>query len=390
MASTIDDTGYHRQRYQDLRRDIAQDWAADGLPDVENNTQSVPGRMVSQTANLQERNDALVQAVIDAFNPYAATGAQQSRLAPVMGKKRNEAAKSTVTLEVTADSNGATIPQGSRAGDGVNKVETRSEVVVAPNGTATVFADAVEFGPINFNAGTITKIETPVFGWSGVTNPNAAEPGTDQESDTELRARMLASSSSKSSSDVGIFTALTEIDGVTYAVVETNNTDSPNAIGMTPHSVFPIVDGGSDDDIGKVLLNYVAGGISTNDTISGATIVTVQVVNPAKRNQLVPISFGRPTDVPIEISVTIKETTGLPPDYEQQIKDAISEYISGLEVGSDIYDSDIYCPVNSVGGLRIVSVTLNRVGNSPGDFIDLLTFERASIEQSAITVTVQP
>ena len=88
--------------------------------------------------------------------------------------------------------------------------------------------------------------------------------------------------------------------------------------------------------------------------------------------------------------VTIKETTGLPPDYEQQIKDAISEYISGLEIGSDIYDSDIYCPVNSVGGLRIVSVTLNRAGDSPGDFIDLLTFERASIEQSAITVTVQP
>lgn len=390
MASTIDDTGYNRQRYQDLRRDIAQDWASDGLPDVENNTQSVPGRMVSQTANLQERNDALVQAVIDAFNPYAATGAQLSRLAPVMGKKRNEAAKSTVTLEVTADSNGATIPQGSQAGDGVNKVETRSEVVVAPNGIATVFADAIEFGAINFNAGTITKIETPVFGWASVTNPNAAQPGTKKESDTELRARMLASSSSKSSSDVGIFTALTEIDGVTYAVVETNKTDVANAIGMTPHSVFPIVDGGSDDDIGKVLLNYVAGGISTNDTIAGATIVTVQVVNPAKRNQLVPISFGRPTDVPIEIAVTIKETTGLPPDYEQQIKDAISEYISGLEIGSDIYDSDIYCPVNSVGGLRIVSVMLNRVGDSPGDFIDLLTFERASTEQSAITVTVQP
>ncbi|WAX23102.1 baseplate protein J-like protein [Vibrio phage 13VT501A] len=390
MASTIDDTGYNRQRYQDLRRDIAQDWAADGLPDVENNTQSVPGRMVSQTANLQERNDALVQAVIDAFNPYAATGAQQSRLAPVMGKNRNEAAKSTVTLEVTADSNGATIPQGSQSGDGVNKVETRSEVIVAPNGTATVFADAVDFGPINFGAGTITKIETPVFGWASVTNPNAAEPGTNQETDTELRARMLASSSSKSSSDVGIFTALTEIDGVTYAVVETNNTDVANAIGMTPHSVFPIVDGGSDEDIGKALLDYVAGGISTNETIAGATIVTVQVTNPAKRNQKVPIHFGRPTDIPIEIAVTIKETTGLPPDYKQQIKDAISEYISGLEIGSDIYDSDIYCPVNSVGGLRIVSVTLNRVGDSPGDFIDLLTFERASIEQSAITVTVQP
>ena len=87
MASTIDDTGYHKQRYQDLRADIAGDWASDGLPDVTDNTQSVPGRMVSQLANLQERNDSFFQAVLAAFDPYSATGAQQSRLAPVMGKK---------------------------------------------------------------------------------------------------------------------------------------------------------------------------------------------------------------------------------------------------------------------------------------------------------------
>ena len=390
MASTIDDTGYHKQRYQDLRADISGDWASDGLPDVTDNTQSVPGRIVSQVSNLQERNDSLVQAILDALGPYAATGAQQSRLAPVMGKKRNEASKSTVTLEVTADSSGATIPQGSMASDGINKVQTRTDAVIAPNGTATVFADAVEFGPIKFAAGSIKKIDTPVFGWASVTNPKEAEPGANREKDSELRSRMVASSSSKSSSDVGIFTALSEIDGVTYVVVEDNKTDKTDATGLLPHSVFPIVDGGSDEDIGKSLLAYVSGGIQTNDSISGANIVTVQVVNPAKRNQKVPISFGRPTDAPIEISVTIKETTGLAPDYEAQIKTAISEYISELQIGTDIYDSDIYCPLNSVGGFRVISVTLNRVGSQPGNVVDLQTFEKASIQDSAITVTVAP
>jgi len=388
MASTIDDSGFHKQRFQELRESIAKDWAADGLPDVTSNTQSVPGRMVSQLANLQERNDALVQVTLATFDPYSTTGEQQSRLATVMGKKRNKASKSTVTLEVTADFNGTTIPKGYMASDGINKVETRSEVVVAPNSTATVFADAVDFGPIKFAAGSINKIDTPVFGWASVTNPKEAEPGTYREKDTELRPRMIASSSNKSSSDVGIFTAISEIDGVTYVVVEGNKTSSVNSIGLEPHSTFPIVDGGSDEDIAKVLLNYVSGGIDTTDSISGANIVTVQVVNPAKRNQKVPISFGRPTDTPIEISATIKETTGLAPDYETQIKRAISEYISGIEIGSDIYDSDIYCPLNTVGGFRVLSVTLNRVGNPAGDFVDLQTFERATIEDSAITVAV--
>lgn len=390
MASTIDETGFNRQRYQELRSDIAGDWASDGLPDTTNDTQSVPGRMVSQTANLQERNDALVQAVIDAFNPYAATGAQQSRLAPVMGKKRNEQSKTTVTLELTADANGSTVTAGSQAGDGMNKVEIRSDTVIAPNGTVTVFADALDFGPIEFAAGTITQIETPVFGWLSVTNPNDAEPGTDRESDTKLRERMLASSSSKSSSDVGIFTALSEIDGVTYVFVADNKTDTVDSLGLEPKSVFPIVDGGSDEDIGLSLLNYVAGGISTNDSIAGATIVTVQVTNPAKRNQKVPIYFGRPTDVSIEIQATIQETTGLPPDYETQIKNALVDYISNLEIGMDIYDSDLYCPINTVDGLRVVSVTLNKTGDSPSDSVSLLQFERASLIADDVTITVQP
>ena len=87
---------------------------------------------------------------------------------------------------------------------------------------------------------------------------------------------------------------------------------------------------------------------------------------------------------------TIKETTGLAPDYEAQIKTAISEYISKLQIGTDIYDSDIYCPLGSVGGFRVVSVTLNRVGSQPGNVVDLQTFEKASIQDSAITVTVSP
>lgn len=389
MASTIDENGFNRQRYQELRASIAADWALDGLPDVTNNTQSVPGRLVSQTANLQERNDALVQAILDGLNPYAATGVQQDRLAPLMGKQRNQAAKTTVTLTVTADFNGATIPAGSQAGDNSNKVETRSDVVVAPNGSATVFADALDFGPIEFLAGTITKIETPIFGWSSVTNLNDAEPGVDRESDTDLRNRMLRSSSRKSSSSVGIFTAVSDIDGVTYSRIEYNNDDVTDSLGLDPHSVFPIIDGGSDEDIGEVLLEFVAGGIETNDAIPGATITTVNVSNPANR-QIVPIYFARPSSVSIEVQTTIKETTGLPPDYESQIKTSLIEYIEGIDVGVNIYDSDLYCPINGAGGLRVVSVTLNKTGDSPSDNVALLPFERASLVEGDIDITVQP
>ena len=389
MPSTIDETGFTKERYQELRLSIAEDWIDYGLPDVTQNVQSVPGRIVSQQASLQERNDALVQAVLDAFNPYAAIGDQQSRLAVVMGKRRNEQAKSTVTLTVTADSNGSTIPAGSQVSDGTDKVSTRYEVTIAPNGTGSVIADAVEYGAIEFSAGTLTQIKTPVFGWASVTNSAAAQPGTTRETDTELRSRMLANSSQKSSSTLGIYTALTEIDGVTYAFVDENVDDAVDAIGLRPHSVFPIVDGGSDLDVATALLKYVAGGISTNDTIPGATITTVNVFNQANR-QNIPISFARPSDKDIETTITIKETTGLPPDYEQQIKDAVVDYVSGLEVGESLYSSDFYCPVNTVDGFRIISIQIAELGGVLGDEVVLLPFERPAIDEANITVTVQP
>ena len=65
----IDEDGFNRERYQDVRRTIAKSWADDGLPDVTDNTQSVPARIVSQNANQVERTEALAQAVLDSLNP---------------------------------------------------------------------------------------------------------------------------------------------------------------------------------------------------------------------------------------------------------------------------------------------------------------------------------
>ena len=176
---------------------------------------------------------------------------------------------------------------------------------------------------------------------------------------------------------------------MTYAFVDENVDDAVDAIGLRPHSVFPIVDGGSDLDVATALLKYVAGGISTNDTILGATITTVNVFNQANR-QNIPISFARPSDKDIETTITIKETTGLPPDYEQQIKDAVVDYVSGLEVGESLYSSDFYCPVNTVDGFRIISIQIAELGGVLGDEVVLLPFERPAIDEANITVTVQP
>lgn len=388
MASTIDDTGFKKQRYQELRKDIAGDWAADGLPDVTNNLQSVPARIVSQTANLQERNDSYVQAVLDSLNPYAVTGVAQDRLAPLMGKNRNKEAKSTVTLTVTADANGCTIPAGSQCGDGKNRVATVADVTVAPNGSASVIAESVEYGPIEFAIGTITKIETAVYGWMSVTNQYAAQPGVSRETDTQLRFRMLKSQGRASASTLGLYTAISEIDGVTYAYCDDNKTDAV-AKSLQPHSYIVIVDGGSDEEIANAMLSYGPAGIVTQQPAITATATMMTPYNPANRQQ-VPVYFYRPVDAALKVKAVIQADPKLPPDYAKQIKDALIEYISGLEIGTKIIASRLYSPINTVSGFEINSVQVAKKTGTLANEVVLQPFDRPSLLASDIEIQVVP
>lgn len=386
MASTINDQGFEKQRYQELRQDIAADWAADGLPDVTNNLQSVPGRIVSQTANLQERNDSFVQAVLDAFNPYAATGVQQDRLAPLMGKSRNQEARSTVQLTVTADSNGCTIPAGSQASDGKNRVATIADVIVAPSGTATIGAEAVEFGPIEFAQNTITRIETAIYGWASVNNAVAAEPGVARETDTQLRFRMLKSQGRASASTLGIFTAISEIDGVTYTYCDDNKKDVVDK-SLQPHSYLLIVDGGDEDEIANAMLSYGPAGIDTKQPLITAPATMKSPYNPANR-QPVPVYFYRTIEVALKVRVVIQEDPKLPPDYEKQIQDALIDYMSKLEAGSKVIASRLYTPINTVDGFEINSVQVAKKADTLANEVVLHPFERPSLLAADIEIQV--
>ena len=386
MASTIDENGFKKQRYQELRKDISGDFAADGLPDVTSNLQSVPGRIVSQTANLQERNDSYVQAVLDAFNPYAVTGVAQDRLAPLMGKSRNKEAKSTVTLTVNADANGCNIPAGSQCGDGKNRVATVADVAVDPNGSASVIAESVEYGAIEFASGTITKIETAVYGWASVTNQAAALPGVSRETDTQLRFRMLKSQGRASASTLGLYTAISEIDGVTYAYCDDNKKDVADK-NLQPHSYIVIVDGGSDDDIANAMLSYGPAGIGTQQPAITAIATMMTPYNPANRQQ-VPVYFYRPVDTSLKVKAVIQADPKLPPDYAKQIKDALIEYIDALEVGTKIIASRLYSPINTVSGFEINSVQVAKKTGMLANEVVLQPFERPSLLEADIDIQV--
>lgn len=393
MASTIDSTGFKKQRYQELRFDIAKTWADDyGLPDVSNNTTSVPGRMVSQQANLQERNDSFAQAVMDSFNPYNATGAQLSRLAPVMGKTRNQQSFSIVAIEITADSNGANVPSGFQVSDPNNsdiRFQTTLKVQIAPNSSRVVTARSTIAGSIKALPATLTKINTPIFGVVSVNNSGASTVGSPRETDPQLRFRMLRSSAQDITTLLGAFSAISEIDGVTYVSIHDKSSPSAVALGIADGEVFYIIDGGDRDVIANTMMTKtVAGGIITKNNVTGATIVSVDTINPANK-QPVTYYYAVPTEKPVHVAIEVTQESGVAPDYVNSIKESIKTYIDSLDVGSKIMASRVSAAAQcATVGFDVVDCKIGITSTPTDNTIQLAPFERATIKLTDIVVTV--
>lgn len=382
----ITDSGFYRDRYQDERESIASRWNF-YLPGRRTDSQSVNGRIISIEAELVDNQNGQIGALLDAYSPFAARGNLLYRLAPLMSKRLREAVRSSVTLTVTAGPAGATIPTGSIVAQvsGPAKFMTTIEVLVAPNGSASVPATATEDGPIEAAAGTLTKIDTPASGWLSATNAENASIGRSRETEGQLRARMLSTSSAPVGTPEGIFTALSEVDGVVYQAVLENRTNSVNILGMPPHSVFPIVDGGADLALGEALLRTVAAGIDfTDDTdiLTGPNWVSVVVTNPANL-QPVTVWFARPTPVSDPVVVTIETQDSFPADGVARIKSEIVSFANQWPNGKTLFSSRLYSPANNVPGHEINSLTIGGT-----DRLVLQPFERVVLTEADVTVTI--
>lgn len=384
MATTIDSNGFVRDRYQDVREEVAEEWA-ESFPSIDTGKQSVPGRMISIQSSLKDDANAKAEFILNAFNPYGAIGAQLSNLAPLMNKRRLLAVNSQVTLTLNADTNGAIVPSGTIISSATNstvKFTTLEDVTVQPSLSATVLAESIEATPIQPAAGDLTVISTPVYGLASVSNATQASAGRARETDGELRFRMLKTSAAAVGTPEGIYTAISEVDGVTYTSVVENFTDETDSNGLPPHSVMPIVEGGDVTSIAQSILRSVAAGIDIAEPsdVPGATFASATVINPANQQPRT-IYFVRPSNLVVNVVVNVTKGSDYPTDGDALIKGAIVDFLSSWEVGKRLYASRLYSPVNSAINVDINSITINGT-----DQIQPTVFQRVRATADSVSV----
>lgn len=121
-----------------------------------------------------------------------------ARLRDIHRKQSSKAMGELTFSVIEAAQNDIEIPKGiicSKADEAfVQFITTESAVISAGNTEATVPAEALENGgEYNAPAGTVTVMVNPPAGIDGVTNNNAFSSGSDTESDSSLRERILSS-----------------------------------------------------------------------------------------------------------------------------------------------------------------------------------------------------
>ena len=290
---------------------------------LDNSTQD--GQMLGILAQaITDANTAMIQ-VFNNFSPTYAQGNGLSSVVAINGLERQPATQSTAIVTITGQAY-TTINNGTIRDENGYTWALPSSVTIGGSGSIQVTATCTTQGAIQAQPNTINTIQTPTQGWYSVTNPNAANVGQAQETDTQLRQRQAKSTMLPSQTVLqGITAAILSLPNVTYCKGYENNTNQTNSDGLPPYSFSMVVAGGDTQQIANVINNKRSLGVST----FGQTSNTLPDGNVIKFQQAVTMWFY--------VEVDVNALTGFNENTISNIKQAIINYINNPAIGAQVW-----------------------------------------------------
>ena len=224
-------------------------------------------------------------------------------------------------------------------------------------------------GAISAPTGSLTKIISPVAGWTGVNNPEQVILGRDRETDEELRERQQDSLAvAQTGTSDAITTRLRGLSGVTAAFVAENDTNSFDIDFRPPKSYEAVVSGGNDLSIAQTLWDSKPAGIELVGTeTSQATDIDGNIRS---------IKFSRPLPVFVHVQVTytLYDEESFPAEGEDLIRAAILNVASDLDIGEDVIPKRFYGAIYSaVSGIENLVVGMTKTvneGDTPSSYTE--------------------
>lgn len=340
VAPTISSAGLVIPSYTDILNDLLGQYQSIYGQSVYLGVDSADYQWISVVAlKLSDTMQAL-QLAYNARSPLTAIGSDLDSIVKINGIARKTASYSTCLVTISGTT-GAVITNGVVKDVNGFLWSLPASATIGAGGSA-ILATCQTSGSINALAGQISLISTPAAGWVSVTNPAPASVGSPIELDSQLRARQSVSVALPSRTMIaGTMAALIATPGVTRYAIDENATSSTNANGTPPHSITCVVENGIATAVAQAIYNNRGIGCGTNGT------TTINVTD-AYTNAVLPISFDRPTYVPIYVAISVHALTGYTTATTAAISTALVAYLNSLQIGELVVLSELYGAVLTV------------------------------------------
>lgn len=412
-------TGFIRKLYAQSLADVQSDFKGVWGAGINLEPESNFGQMAAIMANRLDEAWQVGQAVYTAFTTDGTDGVAQDNLNGLTGTIRLPATFTKVTAFLIG-TNGTAVASGKTAAVAVagTQLTTQAAVTIVtvpawssttfvwgdivsrsgnlyvcivggaagsgPSGTGAVITDgavtwsyigtgsaavkvlckAVSTGPSPVNVGTLTSIQTPVSGWSAVTNV-ANDPayivGTLLESGSAYRIRRENELRATGNAAVDAVRAkVLEVTGVTSCNIFNNDSDITDVNGVPPHSLECLVQGGDNADVAAAIFASISAGIQPY----GGTIVSVT----DSQGFAQPTGFTRPTLVPIYITANVKKGANWNNSTSAAtIKSALVAWGAlNLVTGGTVVDTQLYVPIFEAVTGGVSDILSLYIGTAPG------------------------
>ncbi|WP_448693605.1 baseplate J/gp47 family protein [Pseudomonas rhizophila] len=311
--------------------------------------------------------DETLQRAYNSKDPNKAKGNDLDIICSLTGTIRSSGSASSVELTLTATP-GTVIFKGNLFESIVtgSRWATDQTVTADVSGTVSVNATCTVAGPTQADANTITRIVDVVAGLASVTNPDPATPGTDAQSNEQLRVTRATAVGRPGNNQIdSTYGELYAVPGVRRVKIYENDTSSDavsvdNPHGLPKHSYAVLVDGGTDEDIAMAIYLKKNPG---PPLYQAGTPFEVEVTSPKYPANKKIIRASRPIYVDMIVVIDITDDGTLPPDVDQLIKEAVMEFaagdlipadvgfkISGFDIGESVPYSTMFTPINKVIG----------------------------------------
>lgn len=379
----ITETGYHRPTFEEILAEYTLKAKELFGEDIDVSDQTPLGKILNIMAYYRAKDHEEAETIYYSRFPNSASGTSLDRLCVFCGLTRNPATPARYQVTVTGDA-GAIIPFGflvSTESD-IEYYNIKETTIAEGETTCVITVECTQAGTIgNVPASDINEIVNPDAGIASIIGTAVVSTGKDEESDSELRARIAVAGEGGGTGNISaIRAALLKVPTVTHAYVLSNDTDATDSNGYGPHSIACYVAGGADysQQIGEAIFDTKAVGIATNGDISVSVLDDAGYSHTVKYSTMESVSVT--VDIKIATTLNFEGDAGV-----AKIKENILNYINGLSFGDDVVLSALYGYIYSVKGVsKVASLTLN----GATDDISLSNIQHAVCEAVNVTVEV--